>query len=276
MTNQNQHPPPANLNLPVSASTNLVAKVAHELNNPLDAVLRFVSLAQRKVKAGDGGGADIERYLADAQFGLQRMAEVLRELMDLGRQTNDILTQASPTLLPLGELVTRAMRTVAAQAEQKLVSMLLESLLSEESPNYDLRVTQILSNLLKNAIEAAPEGSVVRLTMRLEGEEDIDKVTRGQGDKVISESNAPPPCPPVALSPCHLVITVEDSGPGIPPELLPSLFTPFLTTKRATGHGLGLAVSRELAISLNSTLTLQNRAAPHTGCIATLTLPLPN
>src|SRR6478609_9503044 len=71
--------------------TKLAAKVAHELNNPLDAVLRFVSLAQRKVKSGDY--ADIDRHLSDAQFGLQRMVEIHRELMDIGRQTNDVLAR---------------------------------------------------------------------------------------------------------------------------------------------------------------------------------------
>ena len=48
---------------------------AHELNNPLDAVLRFVSMAQRKAKTGDY--SDVDRHLSDAQFGLQRMVEVL-------------------------------------------------------------------------------------------------------------------------------------------------------------------------------------------------------
>src|SRR6188768_1962929 len=60
----------------------LAAKVAHELNNPLDAVLRFVSLAQRKAQMGEI--ADLQRHLADAQFGLQRMAEILRDLMQMG------------------------------------------------------------------------------------------------------------------------------------------------------------------------------------------------
>jgi signal transduction histidine kinase len=55
--------------------------------------------------------------------------------------------------------------------------------------------------------------------------------------------------------------------------LLPNLFVPFVTTKpRGTGHGLGLAISRELVISLNGTLTLENRDGG--GCVATVLLPL--
>lgn len=230
-------------------ATRLAAKVAHELNNPLDAVLRFVSLAQRKAKSGDY--SDVDRHLADAQFGLQRMAEILRELMDIGRQTHDLLArQGNPaaSALPLAELLARATRTTAALAEQKHITVAIENrLLAETVPCFDLRVAQILSNLLKNALEASPDASTVIVTLGL----------------------SPPPLR-------QLLITVADAGQGLPPDLLPRLFTPFVTTKdEGIGHGLGLAISRELALSLHGALTLDNRPPPHSGCIATLTLPLP-
>ena len=119
-----------------------------------------------------------------------------------------------------------------------------------EGPRYDQRLVQILSNLVKNAIEASPEGGTVRIAIALSSQ-----------------------------SAGSLTITVEDSGPGIAPELLPRLFTSFVTTKEGVGgvgggHGLGLAISRELVLSLHGTLTLENRAAPATGCLATVTLPL--
>jgi len=222
--------------------TKLAAKVAHELNNPLDAVLRFVSLAQRKVKSGDY--ADIDRHLADAQFGLQRMVEILRELMDIGRQTNDVLARQAPGQVALEELIARATRTTAAQAEQKRIRVEIHNALpSGIMPRYDLRVAQILANLLKNALDASPEGAVVTLAITAAG----------------------------AL----LQLVVSDAGPGLNPDLLPHLFTAFVTTKpHGDGHGLGLAISRELALSLKGTLTLDNRPAPATGCIATLTLPI--
>ncbi len=217
----------------------LAAKVAHELNNPLDAVLRLVSLAQRKSKTGDY--ADVDRHLADAQFGLQRMAEILRELMDLGRQTHELAARAQPAAL--GDLMTQAARTIAAQAEQKQVAVVVENAVPAESvgggPRYDLRLSQVLVNLLKNAVEAGPEGSTVRLTAGREGD--------------------------------GMKITIEDAGPGIDAELMPRLFMPFVTTKpRGQGHGLGLAISRELVVTLGGTLTLENRAIG--GCVATVWL----
>jgi signal transduction histidine kinase len=233
--------------------SDLAAKMAHELNNPLDAVLRFVSLAQRKVKAGEY--ADIERYLSDAQFGLQRMAEVLRELMDIGRETNEILSRstrggsgAGRERVPLADLIGRATRTAAALAEQKRVTLVLKSLLGPGvAPVYDLRVAQVLSNLLKNAVEAAPEQSAVRLTATLRDH---------AGTRM-------------------LALVLEDSGPGVPPELLPGLFTAFVTSKSSGGgFGLGLAISRELVHSLGGTLTLENRTDGQSGCTATVLLPL--
>ncbi|HEY4329645.1 MAG TPA: HAMP domain-containing sensor histidine kinase [Phycisphaerae bacterium] len=231
-------------NLPDSASpalppvAKLAAKVAHELNNPLDAVLRFVSLAQRKSKSGDY--SDVDRHLADAQYGLQRMAEILRELMDIGRQSNDILARPQP--LPLSELIAQALHTIAALAETKHISLLAENgLPANITPRYDLRLSQVLANLLKNAVDAGPEQSTVRLATCLVNSE--------------------------------LFITIQDCGPGINADLFPQLFTPFVTTKpRGSGHGLGLAISRELIISLHGSLTLENYLP--TGCLATIALPL--
>ena len=221
--------------------TNLAAKMAHELNNPLDAVLRFVSLAQRKALAGDY--SDLDRYLADAQFGLRRMAEVLRELMDIGRETNQILVRN--TAVPLVDLIGRVTRTAAALAEPKGVSLVVKSMVGE-GVAFDLRVAQVLSNLIKNAVEAAPTGSAVRVT-----------AARREGEGV-----------------SMVALTVEDSGAGIPPQILPQLFTPFVTSKaKGEGYGLGLAISRELVVSIGGTLTLENRAEA-AGCVATILLPV--
>ena len=223
----------------------LAAKVAHELNNPLDAVLRYVSLAQRKAQSGQYG--DMDRYLADAQFGLQRMAEVLRELMELGRQTNEILSR--PNLTPLVDLMAGAIRTAAAQAEQKRVSLIVKNLLpGGVVPAYDLRLSQVLANLLKNAVEASPEDAAVRFMVSLQ---------QDSGKRMVA-------------------IRIEDSGAGVPGELMPNLFVPFVTTKpKGIGHGLGLAISRELVLSLKGTLTLENRDGVWgRGCVAMVLLPL--
>jgi signal transduction histidine kinase len=256
-------PNPSSPSPPEPPVARLAAKVAHELNNPLDAVLRLVSLAQRKNQLGNY--ADVERHLADAQTGLHRMAETLRQLMDIGRQTHEVLSQ--PLRVPLDEILAQSLRTVAAIAEQKQVCIeVRNTTLAAPAPNqnlprYDLRLAQILSNLLKNAVEASPENAVVNLTAGIQASADADP----KEGFLFPTDHWP-------LTTDHLTISIEDEGPGIDPNLLPRLFTPFLTTKpRGKGHGLGLAISRELALSLAGTLTLQNR--PTGGCLATICLP---
>jgi two-component system, NtrC family, C4-dicarboxylate transport sensor histidine kinase DctB len=257
-------PPP-----PAPSVAKLAAKVAHELNNPLDAVLRFVSLAQRKNQTGDH--ADVERHLADAQFGLQRMAEILRELMDLGRQTHEVLSQ--PQRVPLDEILTQALRTVAGIAEQKRIRIAVAS--APDAPTSaacDSRLAQILANLLKNAVEASPDNATVGLTIHLQP----SPSSGPQQESLFPTDHWP-------LTTDHLVIAIQDEGPGIDPALLPRLFTPFATTKpRGKGHGLGLAISRDLTASLGGTLTLQNSgrqpgadpSSPQGGCLATIRLPV--
>ena len=102
-----------------SSTAKLAAKVAHELNNPLDAVLRFISLAQHKAKSGQF--ADLDRHLSDAQFGLQRMAEILRELMEIGREANSVLSISGA--LPIREWLGRAISITATLAEQKHITI---------------------------------------------------------------------------------------------------------------------------------------------------------
>ena len=215
----------------------LAAKVAHELNNPLDAVLRFVSLAQRKAHAGNY--SEVERHLADAQFGLERMAETLRELMELGRQAHEI---AASSLIPLDTLIAHALRTTAAQAEQNhIIVRILNAIPPGKAPRFDASLSQVVANLLKNAIEASPANAQITLESQLAAD--------------------------------SLRLTITDAGPGIPADVLLKLFTPFITTKpKGAGHGLGLAISREITLSLGGTLTLENH--PPTGCIATIRLPL--
>ena len=100
----------------------------------------------------------------------------------------------------------------------------------------------MIVNLLRNAIDASPENGAVTLCVRLESG--------------------------------HIRITVTDAGPGIPPELLPTLFTPFFTSKpKGAGHGLGLVISRELARAMGGELSLSSNMPPDSGCTATVILP---
>jgi len=100
------------------------------------------------------------------------------------------------------------------------------------------QILQVLLNLVRNAVEAMPDGGPVRVTARREGE--------------------------------AVVFSVTDSGPGISPEDLPRVFEPYFTTKEG-GTGLGLAIARRIAEEHGGRLDLES--TPGRGATFTLRLP---
>ncbi|MBI4715113.1 MAG: ATP-binding protein [Nitrospirae bacterium] len=97
---------------------------------------------------------------------------------------------------------------------------------------------RVLKNLIVNAIEAMPKGGILRLTIGVEED--------------------------------RVVIRISDTGCGIPPERLDLLFTEFATTKRA-GLGLGLALSRKIVSELDGTIGVESKVAE--GTLFILTFP---
>jgi len=210
----------------------LAAVVAHEINNPLDGIIRLVNLARRA--GGEGDRERVERYLADAGKGLERMVTIVRNLLDFSRSAGGTVEP-----MPIGEILTEAAQAVMPVAEKAGVAIAVDG---------DARLPalksgslyQVVVNLMKNAVEATPSGGQVRVAAR-------------------SHTDA-------------LVIEVADTGPGIPPEALPRLFEPFYSFKAmGKGTGLGLVISKDLVEKQGGTLTAANR--PEGGAVFTVRIP---
>jgi two-component system sensor histidine kinase HydH len=214
----------------------MARKIAHELNSPLDGVMRFVSLAQRKLNDKNQNPADIARYLADAEFGLQRIAEILRDLTEV---THAPLLDKSKSI-QLAELIEQVIATHKPPADLCRVAIQVDPI---ESRLVDPRLYQVLSNLIKNAIEAMPAGGTI---------------------KISTQSSA--------LSPEPFSISIADTGPGISPHHQQQLFESNFSTK-SPNRGTGLALSREILKKIGGTLTLQNRPGG-IGCEAIITIPV--
>lgn len=217
----------------------LAGGIAHELNQPLAAVLANTQAARRLLDDDPPELATARDAMAQAAAQARRAADVLARLRRLVEAPDAARPQA-PVLLQA--VVRNAAALLAPEARRRGITLAIEG----ESPAVlgdAVAVEQIVHNLAANAMQAldavpASERRLV-LAVRRDG-------TRG-------------------------LLSVRDSGPGIAADALPLLFEPFYTTKPG-GLGLGLSLCESLARAMHGTLAV--RPAPPRGAEFELTLPL--
>jgi PAS domain S-box-containing protein len=203
----------------LAAIGELAAGVAHEINNPLFAIL---GLTEFLIKEVDPASKMRSRLDLIQQTG-QEIKEIVRALLDFARENAE-----ERHLVALDEVVQQTVdlvrRTNAHKGVELIDSYDTHGAAVLASPN---QLKQIFLNLVANARQAMPEGGTVRIDVRTEGG--------------------------------FAVVTVADTGPGIDPETLARIFEPFFTTKRLTGGtGLGLSVSLGIAEAHGGSLTVES------------------
>jgi len=200
------------------AKDQFLAVLSHELRTPLTPVLLTSSLLEQNLDLPEAARADIRTIRQNVEL----EARLIDDLLDISRIANGKMTlNVEPVRIhPLLEAVHRM---VAPEVEAKRLSVKLAAEAPQDQVNADaVRLQQVLWNLLKNAVKFTPEG----------------------GDIAIRTANH-------TDSPERLSIEFHDTGVGIKPELLPTLFRPFdqgslETTQRFGGLGLGLAISKAI------------------------------
>ncbi len=197
----------------------VAGKVAHELNNPLDGILRYINLAIRVIDQGQVEKA--KDYLVQGRSGLMRMAQIVSEMLDFSRGSATTIERTGLDQI-LHEAIA-AMEPLAGKVRIELLNPDPQSLPQYRSDN----LFQVFCNLIKNAIDAM-EGEG-RLTIAIRrGERQLD-------------------------------ITFRDTGSGFPAEQAEALFQPFFTTKGfGRGTGLGLAICRDIIEKLHGRITAAN------------------
>jgi signal transduction histidine kinase len=209
----------------------LAGSVAHELRNPLGVInnaVYYLRLVQPQAEAR------VEEYLDILEAESRHADQIITDLVDYSRS---ITVEAEA--VSLAELVRETLKRYPVPENVQVTLDLPENLpkLFVDLP----QIVQVLGNLVVNACQALePAGG---------------RVTISGAEKV--ESSAPGDEPPEPPEPRQvgrwLLVTVKDTGPGIPPENLPKLFEPLFTTK-LRGIGLGLPVSRKLVEAHGGTL----------------------
>ena len=184
----------------------LAAGVAHEINNPLGAVLMYAHLSLEEIQAEDPRRKNIEKAVAE----VTRCKDIVRGLLDFARQTEPKVEQSDAN-----EILERTLALVENQALFQNVN--ITRVFSPSLPKAMIdgnQIQQVFTNIILNAAEA------------VDGEGELTIATRMASDSKSVE------------------IEFTDAGCGIPRENLQKIFDPFFTTKEVgRGTGLGLAVS---------------------------------
>lgn len=222
----------------------LAATVAHEINNPLEAVINLIYLARRAPTQNDA-----RRYLALAEEELDRVSNLTRQTLGFYRETK------GATHVRLGEIVTSLLSVFASRTRNKGIVLLPEIATDLELYAVPGEIRQIVANLLSNGIDAVDGGGQV-----------------GGGQVRVRVSAARQPSGNRLQG---LRLTVADSGTGIPHAVRPQLFQPFFTTKKDVGTGLGLWVCKSIIENHHGTIRMRSCTTPgKSGTVFSVFLPV--
>ncbi|HEY3498058.1 MAG TPA: ATP-binding protein [Polyangiaceae bacterium] len=216
----------------------LAAGVAHELNNPMAYVMLNLELMRAHFERN--GDPSMREPVSEALDGVRRMREIATELRAFSRADGPGELEAVDVQRAVGSALNIAQNQIRHRAEVR--RELGEGLFVAAREG---QLVQVLVNLLLNAAQAIPEGDERRHVIGIR--------SRARPDRRVE-------------------ISVDDTGPGFPAEILPHLFHPFATTKaRGQGSGLGLAISRRIVERFKGEIRAENQ--PGGGAVLTFHLP---
>jgi two-component system NtrC family sensor kinase len=224
----------------------MAAVLAHEINNPLSGILTYAKLLRkwtdREETPRDDAGRNRRQDICDSLDLIasesRRCGDLVKNLLTFSRTTPMNLQPAN-----LNQVVDRSLRLVQHQLD--LAGIQVQPQLDPDLPPVlcdAAQIEQVLLALVMNALDAMPQGGNLWIVTTFSHEPDSVRVV------------------------------VRDDGSGIPPEILPRIFEPFLTTKETgRGVGLGLAISHSILERHNGKIEVQSEAGR--GTTFTVTLP---
>lgn len=220
----------------LASLTNLAANVAHEIKNPLGSISIHVQLVRKAVERLTGADTcSICKYLDVVDEEMERLNKIVVDFLFAVRPISFEFTA-----LNINELIQDLAQFLAGEFEQAGITIDLDLVKDIPQIQGDERfLRQMLINLLKNAKAAMEGGGIARLATRFDDE--------------------------------TIRITVEDTGTGIPDEVLNKIFEPYFTTK-IDGTGLGLTMVYKVVKGHGGDITVQSR--PSLGTRFTVQLPI--
>jgi PAS domain S-box-containing protein len=216
----------------------LATQIAHEVNQPLTAIVTYCAAAQHQLRHEPAADARLAGLIAAIADEAQRVSDIIRRLRAFIRKG-----EISFVAVDVNEVVVDTVRLISADATAKKVALQegLESgpLMVMADP---VLLSQAVLNLIRNAVEAVAAGS---------GPERVVTVATRRKDAVVE-------------------LSIQDTGPGLPPEVAAQLFESFVTTKEG-GLGMGLAIARSIVEAHGG--QIRHAAAPAGGTLFLIHLP---
>lgn len=217
----------------------MTSVIAHEINNPLEAITNLMYLLRSELPEGGNTGT----YISLVESELERISGITKQTLRWNRETSD-----TPETCCAGIMVEEVLRLFAGKIRNRQIRVTLSGDRETELCGLLGQLRQVLANLVSNAVDAAPlhgQGSIhIELLQNRSGAEG---------------------------SLTHTGFSVHDNGPGIPPGIRARLFEPFHSTKGDLGNGLGLYISREIVERHHGHIDVAT--APGEGTVMTVLLP---
>ena len=213
--------------------------MAHELNQPLSAIVNYANGCTRRIQGGLGQTQDLLDALAQIASQARRASEIIRRLRALvGKPTS------SRSIVDLNHLVRDMCTFIEFETHKLEIQIGLDLAAEPIQVHVDLvQIEQVLLNLVRNALDALEETPQAERRLLIH--------TGVQGAEAL--------------------VSVEDNGSGVDPECLKRLFDPFFTTKEA-GMGMGLTISQTIVENHDGHIWAES--APGRGTVFYVTLPL--
>ncbi len=227
-----------------NAKTQFLANMSHEIRTPLNSIIGFSQILLNKNERFDIS-AESQKYLNNIVISGENLSQLINNILDISK------IEAGKAHLSLGvfdlhKIIRHVFKINEVQAQNKELAYRLK--ISPDAPRLAIidgtRLTEVLMNLMSNAIKFTPETKGVKVQFDLEGE--------------------------------HLLFTVEDKGIGIPIERQEAIFENFVqadgsTTRKFGGSGLGLAISKRIVELMDGEISV--KSAPGDGCSMIVRIP---
>lgn len=223
-----------------NAKDEFLANMSHEIRTPLNAILGFVTILEKRIK----DGKSLE-YLNIISTSGKSLLYIINDILDFSKIQSSKFTITPRKIDPIDEFSSISL-LFASKAYEKNISyaVYIDPNLPRTISMDETRVKQIISNLLSNAMKFAHDGGFVHMSIYMQDD--------------------------------SLIVSVEDSGAGIPLKSQNKIFTPFTqadtsTTRKYGGTGLGLSISSKLAHQMKGSLSFVSQE----GVGSTFTLKIP-